>query len=291
MDLRKNAPRRALIGYHQQRKMQRVAALLILLAIVAMVLLPAYWMAISSLKPSSEMYASPPTLWPRNPTLASFAKLFRKAGFARQLANSFVIASTVTMLSVALASAGGYALTRLRFLGRDVVSAGIFFVYLVPTALLLIPMFLLVVRLRLLDTYASLVLAHLTFALPFCAWMLKGYLQTIPVDVEEAALLDGASRLQALRYVVLPLALPGVVASAVFTFTLSWDDFIFALVFIRTLALTTAPVGLATLATKDVLAWDQLNAGALIMAAPVVILYMLAQRYVVTGLTAGAVKG
>lgn len=282
---------RLLIGYRRQQQLQRLLALAILLVVLVLVLFPVYWMVITSFKPDKEMYVNVPSFWPKEPTLSGYSKLFEQTPFGNQLGSSFLVAGLTTLISLLISSFGAYSLTRLRFPGRDFLSGAVFFVYLVPATLLLIPMYLIVANLGLMDTYASLILAHLTFTVPFATWMLKGYFQTIPVDLEEAALVDGASRVEALMRIVMPLALPGVVASAIFTFTLSWNDFLFALVFIRTAAITTAPVGLAGLIAADVFVWNQLTAGSLIMSVPIVLLYILAQRYVVTGLTAGAVKG
>ncbi len=183
-------------------------------------------------------------------------------------------------------------MSRLRYPGRDLIGGGIFAVYLLPVQLLVVPLYFLMSALNLLaaPSYA-LIVSYLAFTVPFCVWMLKGYFDTIPVELEEAALIDGASRLKALFLVVLPLAAPGLVAAAILTFSLAWNEFLFALVFTSGPKTMTAPVGLQLLASADVFLWDQLMSAAVLMSLPVGALYVFAQRYVVSGLTAGAVKG
>ncbi len=191
-----------------------------------------------------------------------------------------------------LGAFGAYSLSRLRYPGRDLIGGGIFAVYLLPVQLLVVPLYFLMSTLNLLATPSyALIVSYLAFTVPFCVWMLKGYFDTIPVELEEAALIDGASRLKALFLVVLPLAAPGLVAAAILTFSLAWNEFLFALVFTSGPKTMTAPVGLQLLASADVFLWDQLMSAAVLMSLPVGALYVFAQRYVVSGLTAGAVKG
>lgn len=275
----------------RQRQIKMGLAWLGVAFFLTVALFPIYWMIATSFKLDAEMYTINPTFFPIKPTLRNFTLLFKNQPFATQLWNSFFISGFVTMLSVAFGALAAYSLTRLRYPGRDVISGAVFFVYLVPASLLVIPMYILIDYLDLVDTYSSLILAYLTFTVPFSTWMMKGYFETIPVDLEEAAMVDGASRLVALIRITLPLAGPGLVAAAIFTFTLSWNEYLFALVFISEADLKTAPVGLAALINQDVFLWGQIMAGAMIMSIPIVTLYILAQRFVVTGLTAGAVKG
>jgi multiple sugar transport system permease protein len=259
--------------------------------VVAVVILPLYWMVITAFKPGSEIYVAQPTLWPQEPTLEGFRSLFRRIPFAQQLGNSLVVALSATALATAVSTLAAYALTRLRFRGRNVLAGLFFSAYLVPVAVLFIPVFLLMQTFGLLNTFAGLVLAYQSFTIPFSVWMLRGYFQGIPVELEEAARLDGCNRLQALHRIVLPLAAPGIVASAILSFTLAWNEFLLAVVIMTQQRDTTAPVGLQSFLFADSAHWSELMGGALIMGMPILVLYLLAQRYIVSGLTAGGVRG
>ena len=171
------------------------------------------------------------------------------------------------------------------------MASSIFFVYLIPGTLTLIPLYVFMNQLGLLNSLAVLIVASLAFTIPFCTWMLKGYFTTIPMELEDAALIDGCSRLQALYHVILPLAAPGIVASGIFAFTLSWNEFLLPLLFNSKHELWTLPVGIQSLMYGDVFMWGEIMMGAFLMSIPVLILYTVSQRFVVTGLTAGAVKG
>ena len=279
---------RILKALHPQRWISGVLLVVLLL----LTLFPLYWMAITAVKPSSELYVRRPTFWPRRPTLLGVRRLFTETSFATQLWNSFYIASCSTALSILLGTSAAYSLSRLRYPGRDLIAGGIILVYLLPVQLLVIPLYFVMDALHLLATPSyALILSYLAFTVPFCVWMLRGYFDTIPVELEEAALIDGASRPKALLLIVLPLAAPGLASAAILTFTLAWNEFLFALVFTAGPKTMTAPVGLHLLASADVFLWDQLMSAAVIMSVPVAALYVFAQRYVVSGLTAGALKG
>lgn len=255
-------------------------------------LFPLYWMAITAVKPSGELYTARPTFWPRQPTLSGVRRLLTETYFVVQLKNSLFIASCSTVLSVLLGALAAYSLSRLRYPGRDMIGGGIFLVYLLPVQLLVVPLYLVMQKLGLLYTPSyALILSYLAFTVPFCVWMLRSYFDTIPVELEEAALIDGASRLEALFLVVLPLSTPGLVATTILTFSMAWNEFLFALVFTSGPKTMTAPVGLQLLASADVFLWDQLMSAALIMCVPAGLVGALAQKYMVSGLTAGAMKG
>ncbi len=277
-------------GNRARRRNQAILTYGFVTLVLVVVLFPIYWMLITALKTESEITRRVPTFFPENPTLANVVDLFVRSPVPQQMLNSFMIASGVTVVALLVSSMGSYSVSRLRYPGRDFLAASIFFTYLVPGSLILIPLYTLFAQLNLLNSLYGVGLAYMSFAIPFSTWMLKGYFGNIPKDLEEAALVDGCSRLRALGQVILPLAAPGMVASAIFCFTLSWNEFMVAFVFINKKALLTFPVGLASLIYGDRFLWGQIMTGATLMSAPVLVLYLLAQRFVVSGLTAGAVK-
>ena len=260
-------------------------------------LIPFVWMLLASLKTNKEIYQDF-TLWPKTVYFGHYVSLFSASGgskasgnFSRWLANSALVSLVVTGLSIILGALAAYAITRLNFTGRATLARGLIFTYLLPNALLFIPLFTIVARLNLVDTLQSLMLVYPTFTLPFCTWMMTSYFRSIPLELEDAALIDGCDRLGVLFKIVLPLAAPAVAVVALFAFTQSWNEFLYALVFTNSLATRTVTVGLTQMLGEDVFFWGQMMAGALITAVPPVVLYTLAQRFVISGLAAGGVKG
>jgi multiple sugar transport system permease protein len=253
-------------------------------------LFPIYWIVVTSLKNPKEVYALPPTFWPDTATLANYQELLFNSAFPLFVRNSFIVAGAVTLLSVVIAALAAYAIARLRFAGRNVVARSVVVSYLMPPSLLFIPLFVVLQRLGLVDTKTGLVVAYLTFTVPFCAWMLIGYFRTIPVELDEAARIDGASRLQILVRVLMPVALPGLSVVALFAFTHAWNEFLYALVFVNSNAAKTFTAGLAGLIMGDVFVWGQLMAASVIVIIPILVIYIGAQRYIVEGLAAGSIK-
>ncbi len=278
------------MGNRARRRYQSILNYGSLALVLLVVLFPIYWMVITALKTESEITRRVPTFIPESPTLANAVNLFARQGVPQQMLNSLMIASGVTIVALLVSSMGSYSVSRLRYPGRDFLAGAVFFTYLVPGSLMLIPLYTLFASLGLLNSLFGIGLAYMSFAIPFSTWMLKGYFGNIPKELEEAALVDGATRLKALFQVILPLAAPGMAASAIFCFTLSWNEFMVAFVFNNKKELMTFPVGLASLIYGDRFLWGQIMTGATLMSAPVLLLYFMAQRYVVTGLTAGAVK-
>lgn len=259
-------------------------------------LVPFLWMLLASLKTNKEIYDDF-TLLPKHLYFGHYVKLFTSSGgskasgnFSRWLTNSALVALVVTGISIVLGALAAYSITRLRFTGRAALARGLIFTYLVPNSLLFIPLFTIVARLHLVDSLQSLMLVYPTFTLPFCTWMMSSYFRSIPVELEEAARVDGATRIGALFKIVLPLAAPAVAVVALFAFTQSWNEFLYALVFTNSLASRTVTVGLTQMLGEDVFFWGQMMAGALITAVPPVVLYMVAQRFVIGGLASGGVK-
>ncbi len=260
---------------------------------VVLTLFPFYWMLVASLKPNNELYnlrVFP--FWVFNPTLDHYRYLFEKTLYFRWLMNTLLVAVASTAISLAFGILAGYALARLRFWGASILGVAVFISYLVPQTLLFIPMFDVIKTLNVADTYWALILTYPTFLIPFCTWLLMGYFKSIPKELEESALIDGSSRLRAMVEIVLPLAMPGILSAGIFAFTLSWNEFIYALVFITTTPMKTLPVGVVNeLIRGDVFFWGSLMAGALLGSVPVALIYSFFVEYYVAGLTAGAVKG
>ncbi|HYW23487.1 MAG TPA: carbohydrate ABC transporter permease [Terriglobales bacterium] len=256
-------------------------------------LFPFYWMAITSIKSNSELldHTKNP-LFVLQPNLQNYADLFTKTNFIRWTINSAVVALASTSVSLVCSILAGYSLARLRYRGANAIGWGVFVTYLVPPTLLFLPMAFVIAQLHLFNNYLSLILTYPTFLIPFCTWLLMGYFRGIPRELEEAALVDGASRVQAMLRVVIPLALPGILSAGMFAFTLSWGEFLYALVFMNDTVVKTVPVGVVNELIKgDEFFWGELMAAALLGSVPVAILYSFFVDYFVAGMTAGAVKG
>ena len=263
-------------------------SLLVLLAIV--ILFPIYYMIIISLKLPKDIYRTP-SLLPINATLQNYEDLLVGGNFLRNIRNSIIVSGSATFVSVLFSAMAAYSLVRLRYLYRDWIGRLILFTYLTPSAMLFIPLSVIIARLQLGNTLHGLVFVYLTFAAPLSTWMLMGYFKSIPVDLEEQAMVDGATRMQAFFRILLPLSAPGLIAVSVFTFTAAWNELLYGLIFITSPDLQTVPVAISYLITGDVFRWGLIMAGAVAAAVPVMVLYYISQRFVVQGLSAGAVKG
>lgn len=272
---------------------RRVVTVYVPLVVFLFVLLfPFYWMTITTFKPNEELYNYERNnpLWVVRPTLANIEKLLFDTQYPQWLLTTMIVAVVSTFLSLFASVLAAYAIERLRFRGAQTVGLLIFLAYLVPPSILFIPLATMVFSLGLYDSIWALILTYPTFLIPFCTWLLMGYFKSIPYELEECALVDGASRLQILRKIVLPLAIPGLISAGIFAFTLSWNEFIYALAFISSSENKTVPVGVLTeLVEGDVYHWGALMAGALFGSLPVAILYSFFVDYYVSSLT-GAVK-
>jgi multiple sugar transport system permease protein len=252
---------------------------------------PFYWQVATSLRSDVDLYTARVALLPRALTADHYAKILGPSSqFSAQFINSVIVAVTTTAVSIAAGSMAAYALTRLKFFGRAGLARLLVYAYLAPGTLLFIPLFVMMGNLNLRDNLFGLALAHLTLTVPFSTWMLIGYFKTLPVELEEAAMVDGASRLVALWRIVMPLAAPAIVVVAVFAFTLSWNEYLYALVLVQAKDKMTAPIGLTSYVVGDVFYWGQMMAAATVMSVPPLLLYLFGQRWVVAGWTAGAVK-
>jgi multiple sugar transport system permease protein len=274
-------------------QLRRVVTVYIPLAIFVIVLLfPFYWMAITAIKPNYEMedFKRFNPFWVQSPTLANIRTLLFETDYPRWLLITMSVAVASTIISIFASVLAAYAIERLRFRGAQHVGLAIYLAYLVPPSILFIPLATMVYQFGLFDTPFALILTYPTFLIPFCTWLLIGYFKSIPYELEECALIDGASRLQILWRITLPLAIPGLISAGIFAFTLSWNEFIYALAFIQSTEKKTVPVAVLTeLVTGDVYQWGSLMAGALLGSVPVALFYSLFVEYYVSSLT-GAVK-
>ena len=263
---------------------------------VFVLLFPFYWMIITSFRPDGELYKPWNALgyqpfWTNNPTLEHFYYLFEETLFSDWMKNTMIVASASTVISLFCGVMAGYALARLNFPWAGGLGTGIFVTYLVPQTLLFIPLAEIIRSFGLGDTAWALILTYPTFLIPFCTWLMMGYFKAIPKELEECARIDGASRLQAMYHIIIPVALPGILSAGIFAFTLSWNEFIYALVFISSAENKTVPVGVTSeLIRGDVFFWGPLMAGALLGSIPVAIVYSFFVEHYVSGLT-GSVKG
>ena len=264
-----------------------IAALLFL----AFLTFPIWWMLSTSLKPSTEIFKMRPTWIPETPTLDAYGRLFEKGNFVRYLINSLIVALATTGISVLVSSMAGYVFARLPFRGKKGVLFGILTAQMIPGVLFLLPIFALMKQLHLLDTYWALILANVTFALPFSIWMMYGFYRGIPRELEEAAWVDGAGVSGTFFRVVLPMALPGLASCAIFSFLTAWDEFVFALSLTTSDELRTLPVGLYNFIGQFGIEWNYLMAGSVVVTLPAMVFFALFQKYVLRGFMSGALKG
>jgi ABC-type glycerol-3-phosphate transport system permease component len=260
-------------------------------AVVLVCLFPFLWMALSSVKAARELYAVPPTWLPEAPTLENYRTVLFASNVPRYFLNSVVISAGATVLALALAVFAAYGFARFDFRGRRASQAFVLAGQLLPTAAIVVPLFVTLRALGLVNTHLGLILVYMILTLPLSVWMLTGYFRAIPVELEEAAIMDGASRLGVLFRVTLPLSMPGVAAVVVHAFVTTWNEFIFALVFAHDARVKTLPIGIAEFTAEFNTDWGAVMAASLIMTLPIVVMFAALQRLFVEGLAAGAVKG
>jgi multiple sugar transport system permease protein len=253
-------------------------------------LFPLLWIVTTSVKTNKELYQEA-TIFPKTFTWQHYDQIFTKTRFLTYLKNSLMVSTLTMIIAMVIGVMAAYAITRLNFRGRTLMARATIVTYLVPGSLLFIPLFQIAYRLHLTDKALGLVVIYLVGSVPFCTWLAISYFNTIPYELEEAALVDGATRPQALVRIILPLALPALAVIALYAFTQSWNEFLFALLLIGRDTQKTIPSGLAGLINGDTFQWGALMAGALISSIPPLLIYILAQKWVVSGLAGGAVKG
>jgi ABC-type glycerol-3-phosphate transport system permease component len=269
----------------------RITILVAAVVLVFVCLFPFLWMALSSIKTLRELYTVPPVWFPEVPTLANYMKVLFASNIPRYFLNSTAISLGSTAIALGLAIFASYGFARFRFRGKAGLQAFVLVGQLLPTAAIIVPLFITLRFLGLVNTYLGLILIYTIITLPLSVWMLTSYFRAIPVELEEAAIIDGAGRLGILFRITLPLSLPGLVAIIVYAFVTTWNEFIFALVFAQDYRVKTLPIGLAEFSTEFNTDWGAVMAASVIMTLPVAILFLAMQKLFVGGLTAGAVKG
>ena len=273
-----------------RRRMQQVlvVALQIILAIV--VLMPFFWMFSVSLKPATEPFAIPARLWPQHPTLNNYASAFRPE-FQRYFLNSIVVSLSTLIITVPLALLAAYSFTRFQIRLLSAFLVGIIIAQMFPSSAIIIPIYTMVKATNLLNTYPALIIAYITVTLPVAIWMMRGFLANLPLTLEEAAAIDGATPLRAFVEIILPLCRPGIVATAVFVIIVTWQEFLFALSFTSTREMRTLPVGMNDYIGQYGIRYGDLMASSVLVSIPVILVFFFLQRHFVAGLTAGSVKG
>ncbi len=262
----------------------------LLIGLCVFAVAPLLWALSTSFKPQTEVFTNP-GLIPHEPTLSNFSYVLQNTKFGQWFGNTLLIALATTVFAVSIATLGGYAMSRFRFWGRTLYGNTLLVVQMFPGVMLAIPLFLIFTRLRLVDTYWSLLITYMSFALAFAVWMLKGYFDAIPREIEEAALIDGASRLQVLWRIILPLSAPGITTVAVFAFLLAWNDFFFAYILLVSDQNYTLQMGLFTFIKQFHTEWNYLMTAAILTTLPVLVFFFGLQRFLTRGLISGAIKG
>jgi ABC-type glycerol-3-phosphate transport system permease component len=252
---------------------------------------PLFWMLMSSGKVGTDIVRIPPVWVPFLPTLEHYEELFAVTKFGRWFLNSLLVCSMSTITAVTLGVLGAYALSRLKVRGKEILGRSVLLAYMFPGVLLVIPLVLVFTRVGLMNTQVGLALAYLTFALPFVMWVMRDFLASVPIDLEEAAMIDGASRLEALRDVVLPQAFPGIIATGIFAFLFAWNEYLFAAVLVRSHDLMTLPPAMANFASAMDTRWGLIMAASTLATLPMALAFAFVQKYLVTGMGAGGVKG
>lgn len=259
------------------------------LLVLAFALAPFLWMLLTSIKPDADLIARPLRYLPSMVTLDHYRMLIQRTSFAGNLLNSAIIATGAVLIGLATALPAAYAFSRFRFGGRRALMTGFLAVNMFPIVLLIIPLFVLMRAFGLIDTYLGVIIGHSTFAIPFSIWMMTSYMNAIPPELDEAALIDGATRLETIRLVVIPLAMPGIATTAIYIFITSWNEYLFAMM-LSGQSIRPVTVALQLFIGEFTVQWGLLTAGGTLIALPVTILFLIVQRRLVSGLTAGAVK-
>jgi ABC-type glycerol-3-phosphate transport system permease component len=280
-----------LISLKIKRLLLKIFFTLVTGGAIFLLLLPFFWMLSTSLKQADEVFLTVPRWLPRKFSLQNYIGVWQRAYFKNFIINSVIISLVSMGVSLFSAILCGYGISRFRFRGRSIFSAILIIVQMFPSMLLMIPMYMIMLKLGLLNTHLSMIIAYTTFAMPFCSWMIKGYFDTIPVSMEEAARIEGCSRFGVLIRIIIPLSAPGIVTVAMFAFVLSWQEYLYALTFARTEVMRTLTVGISLMQGQHgSVNWGEIMAGSLIACLPGIVLFMYLEKYLVQGFTMGAVK-
>ncbi|MFZ4808882.1 MAG: carbohydrate ABC transporter permease [Hyphomicrobiaceae bacterium] len=252
---------------------------------------PLLWMVLTSIKPDREILTAVPTFWTLQPTLGAYERLFSSTNFLTYFINSIFVAGCSTLLTIVVATLAAYGITRFRFKGRETIAGTMLFTYMFAPIMIVVPFYILMRGVGLTNSHLGLILAYTTFSLPFSMWMLRSFFQSIPLELEEAAMIDGASRPRAVRLIIVPLALPGVIAVSIFTFIVAWNDYLFVRVLIGSDALKTLPVGIQDLYESTITDWGMVMAAGVMITIPALLFFLAVQRYLIAGWGTGGVKG
>jgi len=264
----------------------------LVIVVTGVLLLPFFWMISTSLKSANEIFSPEPSLIPQKLTVENYVTIWRNTLFPRHLKNTLIVSLVTILVTMLVALPAGYSISRFRFAGKIAFSAGLVAVQMFPAMIMLIPLFVIMNKSGLLNTYFSLIVAYGTFALPFCTWMLKSYIDTVPKDIEEAAMIDGCSRWQAIVRILVPAIAPGLVTVAMFALVLAWQEYLFALTFTRTEEMRTVTVGIVMMQGQHgSINWGQIMAGSVIACVPPLACFFWMEKYIVQGFTMGVVKG
>ena len=274
------------------RMARRIAFNLFAWGLVLAIAFPLVWMILTSIKPQTELFMIPPALLPQEVTFEHYWRLLTETPFLTYMRNSTVLATATTLLVIVIATLGAHSLTRFAYPGRETLARLVLFTYLLPSVVLIIPLYFLMVSAGLGNTIASLVIAYTTFALPYALWLLRSFMAGIPDDLEAAALVDGATRMQAFVDVILPQALPGVISTAIFTAILAWNEYLYALVLVNSDEVRPLTTGVMNmLVTSFNIEWSLLMAASVMMSVPLIVVFVFLQKFLTRGFGAGAVKG
>mgnify|MGYP001070882767 FL=1 len=274
-----------------KRNIKTALVYAVLLVITAVTVYPIVQIFGISLRPANQLFSTSLSIIPEGATLEAYSKVLFQKDFFTWLRNSSIVTLAVSLLGVSLASTAGYAFSRFRFKGKKAGLVAVLVTQMFPATMLLLPLYVIMKKLALVDTLFGLIISYTATALPFCIWMMKGYYDTIPVDLEEAAMIDGTTPVGAFARVTLPLAAPALVITALFSFITGWSEFIVARVLINTSDLYTLPLGLESLSSTFQTEWANYAAGSILVSIPAVILFLFLSRYLISGLTLGGVKG
>lgn len=272
--------------------LRKIAFNLMAWGIVLAVAFPLFWMLVTSVKPQFELFRRPPTILPETWTFEHYWTLLADTNFLVYFRNSVILSTTTTLVVVAIATLGAYSLVRFKYRGRESLAFLVLFTYLLPSVVLIIPLYLLLVQIGVSNTIFSLVIAYTTFALPYALWLLRSFMSGIPEDLESAALCDGATRMGAFKDVILPQLLPGIISTALFTFILSWNEYLYALVLVNSDSSRPLTTGVMNMLISSFnIEWSLLMAASVMMSVPLIIIFAFLQSYLTRGFGAGGVKG